>query len=76
MGQALHPGPCVTRYAPGVSPLAAVPVSTDRRVQLVIDPDLMARLKALAKAHRRSASSEICMAIEAWLNQHKAELDG
>jgi hypothetical protein len=51
-----------------------MPVDVASRMQLVIDPDLRERIRNVAKLHRRSVSSEICTAIEAWLVQHEAEL--
>jgi hypothetical protein len=48
-----------------------MPVPSNSRFQVVIDPDLMTQLKVLAKTHRRSTSAEICVAIEAWLSQHQ-----
>lgn len=66
---ALH-GPVQFGCAPSMS---SMPTSASKRVQLVIDEDLQARIKALAKAHRRSTSSEICVAIEAWVRQHQAD---
>ena len=52
-----------------------MPVDIASRMQLVIEPALREQVKALAKAHRRSTSSEICIALEAWLKQHQAELE-
>jgi hypothetical protein len=51
-----------------------MPVDVASRMQLVIEPSLRERVKSLAKAHRRTTSAEICIALEAWLDQHKDEL--
>lgn len=50
-----------------------MPVDTSSRMQLVIEPALRERIKALAGAHRRTTSGEICIAIEAWLAQHSTD---
>ena len=50
-----------------------MPVDASARRQLVIEACLLEQIKEVAKTHRRSTSAEICVAIEAWLNQHKKE---
>ena len=50
-----------------------MPVDVASRMQLVIEPALREQVKALAKAHRRSTSGEICIALEAWLKQHEEQ---
>ena len=51
-----------------------MPVDVASRMQLVIEPALRKQIQALAKAHRRSTSGEICIALEAWLKQHEGDL--